>query len=605
MILSSPEDQKKEAFRLFEDGRYQESLVICNRLLDADRDPALEVLAATNLYYTGRHEDAEVFFRDLAVRMPDSSYVHSYLAKVLDARGDEGAIAEYAAAVYLDPGNQDAVRGYAGYLLSRKDYRGALPVLRRLITWGKKPEDVRNLMRAQIEIGDAEEALATHARYGEGIIGSREYTEALMQTHQYQAAAESAFVTWRETKDPAALRAYLDALSRYDLRGSLEAYASRLQEQPDCVLLYDYVRLLQSGGEITRALKATGELLAICPTEPAYRLIECDLLAETGDTATVLAHYEKLVRDELASKNDPEALGRIIRKYRECLTHHLPLGDAEHRFLDIVSRDMHVVSLLETARFYQDSNRPAEARSWYYRAYRADFLAGGPEYALFLAEAKEDRECEKVMLYILANVRREADLSKVASIIVREGGRMRTMKRLMDQMIRLMEERRDSLGTEGRELLAIAFFLAASNALEGENYPGCKYLCLSGIDVMPAHTKAIRLEDYLALIRKCKEQALADRRVMHDPQTEERPATAPPVEMIADQLGLSEQEQKIVTFLRLHHTANEMELRTLLGTRRVVGMVNRLIQKAASQGISLIEKKGMGREGEVYEYTGS
>jgi len=58
--------------------------------------------------------------------MPDSSYVHSYLGKILEERGDERAIAEYATAVHLDPTNQDALRSYAGYFLSRQDYRGAL-----------------------------------------------------------------------------------------------------------------------------------------------------------------------------------------------------------------------------------------------------------------------------------------------------------------------------------------------------------------------------------------------------------------------------------------------------------------------------------------------
>ncbi len=162
MIPAPREEQKKEAFRLFEDGRYQESLEICTILLESGKDSAIEVLAATNLYYTGKLEDAEVFFRDLARKMPDSSYVHSYLAKVLEARKDEGAIAEFATAVHLDPTNQDALRSYAGYLISQKDYRGALPVLRSLVQLGKKPGDVRNLMRALIEIGEPEEALATH-----------------------------------------------------------------------------------------------------------------------------------------------------------------------------------------------------------------------------------------------------------------------------------------------------------------------------------------------------------------------------------------------------------------------------------------------------------
>ena len=605
MILSSPEEQKKEAFRLFEDGRYQESLQVCNRLLESGKDAGLEVLAATNLYYTGRHEDAEVFFRDLAVRMPDSSYVHSYLAKVLEARGDEGAIAEYAAAVHLDPTNQDAVRSYAEYLLSRKDYRGALPVLQRLVLLAKKPGDIKTLMRALIEIGEAEEALATHARHMGETAPSQEYVDALMKTKNYRAAADAAQLIWRETQDPAVLRTYLGALSRYDLQGALEAYATHIKNRPDCAILFDYILLLKSSGDLKQAQDRAGELLALCPHDPLYRLVECDLLAAAGDAKKALARYEALVRDELATKNDMDILGLVIGKYREYLNNNLPPHDAARRFLELVSRDMNVVSLLETARFYEDCGNPAEARSWYYRAYRADFLAGGPDYARFLAENGEERECEKVMLYILSNVRKGTDLTKIASIIVQETGRMRSMKRLTSQLIKKLEERRTSLSSEGLELLAIAFFISASNALEEADYTGCKYLCLCGMDVMPAHTRAIRLEDYLALVRNCKERSLADRPVMHDRPLQKRTDAAPAAQEISDQLGLTEQEQKIVTFLRSHRKASEMELRKILGTRRVVGIVNRLIEKAASQGVSLIEKKGVGEDGEVYEYTGS
>lgn len=79
----------------------------------------------------------------------------------------------------------------------------------------------------------------------------------------------------------------------------------------------------------------------------------------------------------------------------------------------------------------------------------------------------------------------------------------------------------------------------------------------------------------------------------------------PKAPVITDQLDLSEQEQKIIEFLRSHRKASEMDLRKLLGSRRVVGMVNQIIQKAASQGLSLINKKGVGEDGEVYEYTGT
>ena len=162
----------------------------------------------------------------------------------------------------------------------------------------------------------------------------------------------------------------------------------------------------------------------------------------------------------------------------------------------------------------------------------------------------------------------------------------------MEQLIKKLEERRQTLNSEGLELLAIAFFIAATNAQEEMDYAGCKYYCLCGMDVMPAHTRAIRLEDYLQLIRACKERSIADRPIMNVPQTKKRSVAVAPETIITDQLGLSEQEQKIIEFLRSHRKASEMDLRKLLGTRRVVGMVNQIIQKAASQGVSIIKERG-------------
>jgi hypothetical protein len=149
----------------------------------------------------------------------------------------------------------------------------------------------------------------------------------------------------------------------------------------------------------------------------------------------------------------------------------------------------------------------------------------------------------------------------------------------------------------------MAFFITASNALEEGDYPSCKYFCLCGMDVMPAYTTVIQPEDFLRLIRTCKKKSVADRPVMNAPHMQRKSAI--PVPSVTDDLGLDEQEQKIVLFLRSHRKATEMELRTLLGTRRVGGIVNRLVQKAARKGINLIEKKGVGEKGEIYEYTGT
>jgi tetratricopeptide (TPR) repeat protein len=604
MILLTQEERKKEAFRLFEDGRYTESLRQCDAFLSTGRDPAIEVLAATNLYSGGRLDDAEAAFRDLAQKMPDSSYVHSYLAKVLEAGGDEGAAAEYAIAVHLDPGNQDALRSFANYQLSRRDYRSALPVLRRLVHLGKRRDDVKNLMRVQIELGQPGEALATAAENGEDHSRSPEYVDALVRAGRYAEAAQLAEGIYRETKDPAILRIYLRALAQCDPPASIRAYTAHIGESPDSDIILDYILMQKSAGNYREALEAVGTLL-LHARKPEYRLLECDLLASSGDTGKALVSYERLIRDELVVKNDMETLGRIIGRYRVFLSTSLPADDAEKRFLGLVSGDVNVASLVETARFFEDRDNAGEARAWYYRAYRADFLAGGLEYARFLSLHDEERDCEKVMLYVLSNVKKSGDLTKVAAVVVSETGKMHRLRRLMEQLIHRLEERRSTLGSEGLELLARSFFIAAVSALEEMDYAACKYYCLSGMDVMPTHTEAIHLGDFLQLVLSCKERSVADSPIMHTRPVKQRASPVSPVAAIASQLELSEQEQAIVTFLQKHRTATELELRKLLGTRRIVGLVNRLARKADSQGVSLIHKKGVGEDGEVYEYTGT
>lgn len=604
MIPTTREEQKKEAFRLFEDGRYQESLNLCMLVLETAKDQPVEVLAATNLFYTGRLEDAEVYFRDLAQKMPDSSYVHSYLAKVLEARGDERAIAEYATAVHLDPTNQDALSSYAEYLFSHKDYRGALPVLQRLVQLGRKESDVKRLVRALIEVGEPQEALDTHRTLLGDHAQSHEYLDALLSSRQYGIAAQQALNTYRKSNDPATLRKYLYALAQYDLPASLDAYASHVSMEADCDILVDYILLLMSVGNHAQALDMCNTLLSRS-NRPLHRLISCDLYAALGDTQKALAEYERLIADEIGMKDDLDTLGLIISRYRKFLRSKVPGPEALSRFLSIVSKDVNVASLLETARFYEDLGNNGEARAWFYRAYRADYLSGGLEYAKFLAARLEERECEKVMLYILNNVKRAADLHRVAAVIVDKARPMYRMRRLMDHLIRRLDERRSSLNSEGLELLAIALLIAARHALEETDYAGCKRYCLRGIDVLPVHAKAIQLDDFLTLIRSCKDRSIADRPVMDTPHQKRRTPQVPVTQQIRNELDLDEQEQKIVEFLRSHKKAAEMELRRALNTRRVVGIVNRIIQKAAAKNITIIEKKGIGENGEVYEYVGT
>jgi hypothetical protein len=175
----------------------------------------------------------------------------------------------------------------------------------------------------------------------------------------------------------------------------------------------------------------------------------------------------------------------------------------------------------------------------------------------------------------------------------------------MDQLVRNLDERRTTLDTDGLELLAKAFLKTAQRAFENGDYAGCKQLCLKGIDVLPVPSSGIRPEDFLTLIRDCKEHAIADRPVMDRPVVQQKPMDVPVIQQVRDELDLGEPEQKIVEFLRSHKRATEIELRKALGTRRVVGLVNRLIRKAAEKNMTIIRKLGVGEDGEIYEYAGN
>ncbi|NYT17796.1 MAG: tetratricopeptide repeat protein [Methanomicrobiales archaeon] len=59
------EEIRRESFRLFEEGRYAESLERCRAAGTATPDPQLAILAARNLFNLGRFDEAEAYTRDL------------------------------------------------------------------------------------------------------------------------------------------------------------------------------------------------------------------------------------------------------------------------------------------------------------------------------------------------------------------------------------------------------------------------------------------------------------------------------------------------------------------------------------------------------------
>ena len=70
----------------------------------------------------------------------------------------------------------------------------------------------------------------------------------------------------------------------------------------------------------------------------------------------------------------------------------------------------------------------------------------------------EERECEKVMLYILSNVKKNTDIGRVAAVILDKQGKMYRLKRLMEQLIKKLEERRDDVELGGSGTACHRFF---------------------------------------------------------------------------------------------------------------------------------------------------
>lgn len=585
------DDPRKEAFALYEEGRYQESIRVCAR---TPGDAALAVLVAKNLFALGEYDEAEAQVRDLLLKMPGSSDLHSFLGRVLTARGADGAIAEYAEAIQLDPGNEEALRAYSACFTSPDEHRSAIPLLSALARLSRKREDAIALMRRLIEAGEGEEALRVYDDLLGGAGADGDYIDALMVAGHHREAAAASISAFRERRDPAFLRQYLAAVAAFDRKGALKLFPHFLNDCPDDDLAFDHVLLLKSEGRCREALEGCEALIARNP-HPIYKLVACELIAATGSTDLARQGYEGLIAEEMHRMDDPESLGMVIEAYEGFLRKTQNLSTVPPCYLATVSSDTNVISLIRTGLFYASFGKTAEAAEWLYRAYRLDFLNGGIEYARYLAGQGEMRECEKVLMHILANIKRDAEIVRVAEVVIDAGTDWKGMRRLIDALIDRFSTAVRSLGPGGIEVFARIYLRAAEEAFSVRDYARCKECSLRGLDMARKD-----LDAFFDLIRRCKEATVAERPAL--PLRVIR--SEGPAEDTAPDIGLDEREEALVAFLRQHRESNEEELRKVLGTRRVSGVVNRLIKKASDAGVSLIEKRGMGEHGEVYLYCG-
>lgn len=309
---------------LFNAGKYKEVISFAS----GTSDPGLLLLAARSYTETGQYDTAEYLLKDLIRVMPTSSYLHSYLGRVLEHLNPAGAAEEYATALILDSENKPALRRYAALLLEREDLRGAIPSLRALVKLENRPEDIRKLMNILTLVGEPEEAIALHLQnFGDDAF-SHEYIDALYAEKEYQKAMRLSLRAWHEQKDTGYLRQSLEALSALDPSGASRAYRSALDSleeakiSDDTVLQirFSFVLLEKLLGNYAAAKFELSELLKI-KSDPVYRLLAAELDGRLGNGEAANAIYRELIAELCTSEDaDPLLQELVITRFTAFLS---------------------------------------------------------------------------------------------------------------------------------------------------------------------------------------------------------------------------------------------------------------------------------------------
>ena len=597
------------ALELFNAGKYDEVISFSS----GTADPALMLLSARSYAACGKYDIAESLLRSLVRIMPGSSYVHSYLGDVLLACGKEEAEAEYARAISLDAENIPAVRQYADLVISRGDLRGAIPALRTLVRHSGAEEDVRKLMRTLTNVGEAEEAAAIHRRnFGEDTC-SVEYIEALMAVGEYQKALNLALRGWTETKDTAYLRLDLEALSAIDKDAAEKAYRSALDSFEEADIADDNVSairfsfvLLEKYRENYDAAEFELSQLLGPDADAVYYLLSAEIAAKKEDGERASAIYRSLIESLMAKDTDWETAELVIDRYTAFLSAVRSKEEVAGVISVVLSVYPQAVCLAKIGEAYENAGASLQAKDWFYRAYRADYLRGGLAYAGYLKRSGACREADTVIRYIVTNAASVSDLEYAADVILNGDSTLYQLEKSRGLVQKSLAGVSERLTSKGREMLAAVYLYSAVDALECGNYEDCKWFCLSGIDVLPCYPETISIQDFSDILARVKGRAISERPILMEKAAEASGETEEIPQSGEEEIlpNLDEREKKLLAFLREHREATEMDLRSVLDTRRVAGIVNGLLAKTAEFGVTLIEKRGVGERGEVYGYVG-
>lgn len=612
------------AMALFDKGEYDAVLSVAS----GTTDPALMLLAARSYLATGKLDIAETLLRSLLGIMQNSSYLHSYLGDVLTAKegkGSAAAAAEYAAALSIDPDNKAAVRSYADALIAKEDLRGAIPALRAVVRAENKPEDIKRLEELFLKVGKPEETISYHLRFFGADAVSLPYVEALFAAKEYQKCLEAAHRGWDAEGNTAYLRIYLEALSAADKNAAEKAYREALDSfeeegvSDDNVtsIRFSYILLEKLLGD-RRALDYELDKLLTDDADAVFHLVAAEIETDAGNTDAASGIYRKLLEKVLSEDSpDWDLTDLIIDRFTAFLGKTRNPEEVAGIISVTLSPYPKAPALAKIGEAYEAAGYHSQAKDWYYRAYRADIVRGGIAYAGYLKRADEIREADTILRYIFTNTKSTAELEAVSDAVLSGISELYKLQRSRELVQKKLSAASDELSAAGREMLASLYLYSALDALESRNYEDCKWFCLAGIDVLPCYPDKIHIQDFTDILTRAKGRALSERPILmekaaaqaEEAEAEEPAAAVAPAAASAETdepllPNLDEREKKILSFLREHREATEMDLRAVLDTRRAAGLVNALIEKTAAFGVSVIEKRGVGDRGEIYGYVG-
>lgn len=594
------------AMELFNSEKYEEVI----NFASGTSDPALLLLAARSYTQTGQYDTAEYLLKDLTRQMPNSSYLHGYLAKVYEKTGSEKAAKEYIAALVLDPENRLALAGYADVLLSKNDLRGAIPLLRALVRIENNPADIRKLMHILTEVGEPTEAITLHLQnFGEDTF-SQEYIEALIASKDYQKALNMSLRGWNTVKDTTYLRLDLEALASLDPQAAEKAYRSALDSFEEENIVDDNVNAIRFSFILLEKLlgnydsaKYELEILTKTNSDPVYKLLNAELESKTGNGEAANKIYRCLI-DSVCSADevDYQTAELVIDRFTNFLGVVRTKEEVAGIISVILSKYPQSVCLSKIAQAYEEAGAASQAKDWYYRAYRADFIKGGIAYAKYLRRSNQERECETVVRYILLNTKKISDIEYAAGSVLNSEEGIYKLQKARELVLKKLASVSENLTSVGREMLSAGYLYSAMDALECQDYEECKWYCLAGIDVLPCYPEKISVNDFMDVLSHAKGRALVERPVLLDKTASELQISDE--ETDEEMPDFDEREKKAVEFIKEHREATEMDLRAVLETRRVAGIINGILEKTSEMGIALIEKKGVGDRGEIYGYIG-